>query len=170
MFSSNFLRFQTLFLFAFYRNTTCLLTLLAPDNSARKTPKMVDFGQNQNSELLGSFYYSRLLREAIECRLCILKGFIWTMSGRSDWLRLQDIIKSKSLNKLLIRAFGVAHFGSNFLYQYQTNSNLDFRSLISIIFTSFECILAPLYENRYFQSMFTVQEPKISVTFVGKCF
>ena len=36
------------------------------DNSARKTPKMAFFGQNQKSKLQISFYYSRLLRQAIE--------------------------------------------------------------------------------------------------------
>ena len=34
------------------------------DNSARKTPKMAIFGQIQKIELLQSFYYSRLRREA----------------------------------------------------------------------------------------------------------
>ena len=34
--------------------------------------------------------------------------------------------------------------------------NLDFRYLISIKSTMFECILAPLRENQYFHPMFTV--------------
>ena len=58
------------------------------------------------------------------------------MSDYLERLRLVDINKSKSLNKLLITAFGVAHFGSNFLTIDQINFKLDFRSLISGILTT----------------------------------
>ena len=57
------------------------------------------------------------------------------MSGYSPRLTYKDIKKSKSLYKLLTRGFGVAYLGSNFLSQMKTNSKLDFRSLISIVFT-----------------------------------
>ena len=78
------------------------------------------------------------------------------MSRYSAKLRLADICKSKSRNKLLKRAFGVALFGSNFLIIDQTNLKFDFRSLISRLLTIFKCILAPLCANQYFQAMFTV--------------
>ena len=81
------------------------------------------------------------------------------MSVYLEKLRLLDIDKSKSLSKLLKRAFGAADFGSKFLHKCQTKLDLDFRSLISINFCACECILAPLCENRYFQAMFTVRGP-----------
>ena len=82
--------------------------------------------------------------------------FIWTRVWEVLLGTLANIQVSNLLYKSLKRAFGAAHFGSNFLHQNQTNQNLDFRFLISNIFATSKCNLAPLRENLYFQGMFTV--------------
>ena len=84
------------------------------------------------------------------------KNQFWYRAPHLLKLTNRDIKTSNLLYKLLERGFGGRHFEHKFLLKYQTNSNLDFRFLISIVFTSFECILVPLCENRYFQAMFTV--------------
>ena len=78
------------------------------------------------------------------------------MSGHSERLRLEDINKSKLLYKLLIELLETLTLEAIFTKISKENSKLDFRSLISITFTTFECILVPKYENPYFQAMFTV--------------
>ena len=85
------------------------------------------------------------------------KGQFWYKAPYLLKLTNRDIKTSNSLNKPLKRAFGGRHFDHQILSNGQTKSKMEFRSEVSIKFATNECILASLYENRYFKPMFTVQ-------------
>ena len=84
------------------------------------------------------------------------KGQFWYKAPYLLKLTNRDIKTSNSLNKPLKRAFGGRHFEHEFLSKYQTKPKTNFRSEISMKFATFECIVGPKCENRYFKAMFTV--------------
>ena len=73
---------------------------------SRKSPKMAFFGQSQKIKLLWSFYFSRLLRQAIYSKNCVrIRSFYILMWGLTARLGLANIKLPVLLTKSLISNF-----------------------------------------------------------------